>query len=103
MDSWESEDGMYTRDEFIERKQMYTKNIDSLKEKIAEAKKNAPAPVDYSEKIETIHMILDCLGNEDIDAKSKNIFLKQFIEKITYDTIDNGVNKKVPVLEVYWK
>ena len=103
MDSWESEDGMYTRDEFIERKQMYTKNIDSLKEKIAEAKKNAPAPVDYSEKVETIHTILDCLANEDIDAKSKNIFLKNYIEKITYDTIDNGVNKKVPILEVYWK
>lgn len=103
MDSWESEDGMYTRDEFIERKQMYTQNIDVLKEKIAEAKKNAPAPVDYSEKIETIHMILDCLGNEDVDAKSKNIFLKKFIDKITYDTIDNGVNKKKPVLEVYWK
>ena len=103
MDSWESEDGMYTRDEFIERKQMYTQSIDALKEKIAEAKKNAPAPVDYSEQITTLHAIIDCINNEDIDAKSKNVFLKQFIEKITYDTIDNGVNKKVPVLEVFLK
>ena len=103
MDSWESEDGMYTRDEFIERKQMYVQNIEALKTKIAEAKKNAPAPVDYSEKIETIHSILDCINNEDIDAKSKNVFLKQNFEKITYDTIDNGKNQKVPVLEVFWK
>jgi DNA invertase Pin-like site-specific DNA recombinase len=103
MDSWESEDGMYTRDEFIERKQMYTRNIDDLKEKIAEAKKNTPAPVDYSEQITTLHAIINCINNEDIDAKSKNIFLKQFIDKITYDTIDNGVNKKVPVLEVFLK
>lgn len=101
MDSWESEDGMYTRDEFIERKQMYTQNIDTLKTKIAEAKKNAPAPVDYSEQITTLHAILDCINNQDIDAKSKNVFLKQLISKITYDIIDNGVNKKVPVLEVF--
>ena len=93
----------YTKDEFIERKQMYTKNIDDLKTKIAEAKKNAPAPVDYSEQITTLHAIINCIKNEDVDAKTKNVFLKRFIEKITYDTIDNGVNKKVPVLEVYMK
>ena len=103
MDSWESEDGMYTRDEFIERKQMYTQSIDALKENIAEAKKNAPAPVDYSEQITTLHAIMDCINNEEMDAKAKNVFLKQFIDKITYDTIDNGVNKKVPVLEVFMK
>ena len=103
MDSWEADDGMYTRDEFIERKQMYTANIEALKTKIAEAKKNAPAPVDYQVQIETIHSILECLLNEDIDAKAKNVFLKQFIDKITYDTIDNGVNNKVPILEVFWK
>ena len=103
LDSWESEDGMYTKDEFIERKQMYTKNIDDLKTKIAEAKENAPAPVDYSEQITTLHAIINCINNEDVDAKTKNVFLKRFIEKITYDTIDNGVNKKVPVLEVYMK
>ena len=103
MDSWESEDGMYTKDEFIERKQMYTKKIDELKEKIAEAKKNAPAPVDYSEQITTLHAIINCIKSEDVDAKTKNIFLKRFIEKITYDIIDNGVNKKVPVLEVHMK
>jgi len=103
MDSWESDDGMYTRDEFIERKQMYTQNIEALKTKIAEAKKNAPTPVDYSEQITTLHAIIDCINNEDIDAKSKNVYLKQFIEKITYDTIDNGVNQKVPVLEVFLK
>lgn len=103
LDSWESEDGMYTKDEFIERKQMYTKNIDDLKTKIAEAKENAPAPVDYSEQITTLHAVINCIKNEDVDAKTKNVFLKRFIEKITYDTIDNGVNKKVPVLEVYMK
>lgn len=103
MDSWESEDGMYTKEEFIERKQMYTSGIDALKAKIAEAKENAPAKIDYSEQIITLHAILDCISNPDLDAKAKNVFLKRYIEKITYDVIDNGVNKKVPVLEVFLK
>lgn len=103
MDSWESEDGMYTKEEFIERKQMYTSGIDALKEKIAEAKENAPAQIDYSEQITMLHTILDCIGNPDLDAKAKNVFLKRYIEKITYDVVDNGVNKKIPVLEVFLK
>lgn len=103
MDSWESEDGMYTKEEFIERKQMYTSGIEALKTKIAEAKENAPAKIDYSEQIATLNAIIDCINNPDIDAKSKNVILKQYIEKITYDVIDNGVNKKVPVLEVFLK
>ena len=103
MDSWEADDGMYTRDEFIERKQMYVQSIEAIKEKLAAEREHSPAPVDYSERIATIHSILDCINNPDIDAKSKNIFLKQFIEKITLDTINNGVNKKVPVLEIFLK
>ena len=103
LDSWESDDGMYTKDEFIERKAMYNQSIETAKQKIAEAKKNAPAKVDHSEKIVTIHALLDCINNKDIDAKAKNVFMKQYIDKITYDTIDNGVNQKVPILEIVWK
>lgn len=103
MDSWESEDGMYTKEEFIERKQMYTTSIDALKKRIAEAKETAPATINYSEQIATLKAIIDCINNPDLDAKAKNVFLKQYIEKITYDVVDNGVNKKVPVLEVFLK
>lgn len=103
MDSWESEEGLYTKEEFIERKQMYTSGMEALKAKIAEAKENAPAKVDYSEQITTLKMIIDCINNDEIDAKSKNTILKQHIDKITYDVIDNGVNKKVPVLELFMK
>lgn len=103
MDSWEADDGMYTRDEFIERKQMYTQKIDALKEQIAAAQKDAPAPVDYEEKILTVHKVIDCIQDKTMSAKAKNDFLKEVIEKITYDIIDNGVNKKIPVLEIFWR
>lgn len=103
MDSWEADDGMYTRDEFIERKQMYTQKINSLKAQIAAAQKDAPAPVDYEEKILTVHKVIDCIQDKTMSAKAKNDLLKEFIDKITYDIIDNGKNKKIPVLEIFWK
>lgn len=74
MDSWESEDGLYTRDEFIERKQMYNATIEKLKERIKEEKQNAPAPIDYSEIIKSVHEMIDCLNNPSISAKVKTIF-----------------------------
>ena len=98
------EDGTYTRDEFIERKLIYNQAIDELKKQIQEAKKSAPEPVDYSEQIVRIHAIIDCISDPDKPAKAKNDFLKQFIDKITYDAIDYGRKKGgLPILEVFWK
>lgn len=103
-DSWEADDGTYTRTEFIERKGMYTQTIENLKKEIAEMKKVTPAPVDYEERIFNFHSMLDCINNPDLDAKAKNIFLKEFIEKIEFDTIDLGRGKGAdPVLDVYFK
>ena len=93
MDSWESEDGTYTRDEFIERKQMYNVTIDKLKEQIQEAKKNAPAPIDYAEKIKNAHAMIDCINDSEISAKAKNDFLKRYIDRIEYAAIDYGRRK----------
>lgn len=98
------EDETYTRDEFIERKQHYNQKIDEIKKQIQEAQKAVPEPVDYSEKIETLHAMADCVKNPNISAKKKNDFLKQFIEKITYDSIDYGKRKGgKAVLDVFLK
>lgn len=93
LDSWESEDGMYTRDEFIERKQKYDATIGKLKEQIQEAKQNAPEPINYAEKIETLHALIDCIRNPSLSAQAKNDFLKQYIERIDYDVLDLGYRK----------
>lgn len=103
-DSWEADDGTYTKEEFIERKQMYVATIDSLKSKIQEAKKSAPAPVNYAEQIVTIHQMIDCLNDPEKDALAKNDFLKQYIDRIDYDVIDFGQAKGgKAVLDVYLK
>lgn len=103
-DSWEADDGTYTREEFIERKQIYTKTIDAIKKQIQEAKAAMPKPVDYSERITTLHQIIACIKDESIDAEEKNFFLKQFIDYIDYDVIDLGRNKGgKPMFDVYLK
>ena len=103
-DSWESEDGMYTRDEFIERKQMYSSSIENLKERIKDAKQNTPEPVNYPEQITNLHNLIDCIQNPELDAQAKNDFMKQFIDHITFDVIDHGVRRgATPILEVFLK
>lgn len=101
-DSWEADDGTYTKEEFIERKQMYVRTIEKLNQQIKDFKANTPKPVDYKERIETLHAAIETLQDKDTDAKEKNIFLKQVIEKITFDSIDHGLNKgATPVLEIF--
>ena len=103
-DSWEADDGTYTKEEFIERKQMYTQTIDKLKQQIKDFEANIPKPINYEERITTLHAVIDTLRNNEIDAKEKNDFLKQVIEKITFDSIDHGKNKgATPVLEIILK
>lgn len=98
------EDGVYSRDEFIERKQFYNQEIEKLKTEIEEAKKNAPKPVDYSAKVHSLNSMLDCIRDTELTAKEKNDFLKLFIDRITYDVIDLGHKKGgKPILEVQFK
>ena len=104
LDSWESDDGMYTKDEFLERKRMYDGTIEQLKSKIQEEKRNGPEPIDYAEKITTLHAMIDCIRNPELSAQDKNDFLKSFIDRIEYDAIDLGYRKGgKAVLDVFFK
>lgn len=97
-------DEVYTRDEYIEWKQYYNKEIEEIKKQIQEALNAFPEPVNYSEQIVNLHRMIECVTDQDLSAKKKNDFLKQFIDRITYDAIDYGRSKggKV-ILEVFLK
>ena len=98
------EDEVYTRDEFIERKQHYNQLIDELKKQVQEAQTAFPEPVDYSEQIVNLHAIIECIKDPNTSPKKKNDFMKQFIDRITYDAIDYGRGKGgKPILEVFFK
>lgn len=98
------EDEVYTRDEFIERKQIYNQAIEDLKEQIAEAKKAAPEPVNFSERIHSLNSMIACINDPDLSAKAKNDYLKLFIDRISYDVVDFGHKKGgKPIIEVHFK
>lgn len=87
------EDEVYSKDEFIERKQIYAQTIDALKEQIRDAKANLPEVVDYSEKIITLHKLIEAIQDTEISAKAKNDFLSEYIDDVKYDVIDGGDGK----------
>lgn len=98
------EDGTYTRDEFLERKLHYNEKIDNTKKQIQEARKSTPEPVDYSEQISNLYAMIDCMKDDGLSVKQKNDFLKQFISKITYDSISYGQRRGgKAILEVFLK
>ena len=95
------ESGIYTKEEFIERKNVYTKRIETLRESIEEARN--VEEIDYEEKIVKFTEVLEALTNPEIDAKHKNDLLKEIINRIEYDCIDLGRQKGGEVtLDVYY-
>lgn len=98
------EDEVYTREEFLERKHFYNQEIEELQEKIIETENAAPAPVNYAEWISNLYSMIDCINDPDLSPKTKNDYLKQFIDRISYDVIDFGHKKGgKPVFEVFFK
>lgn len=96
------EDGVYDNNEFIERKQAVYNTIEEIKKQIQVAKDEAPEPVDYEEKITQLHKLIDCIKNPDISAKSKNIFMKEYIDYIEYDVEDFGRQKGGrPIIDIH--
>lgn len=98
------EDEVYTRDEFIERKQKNAIEIENLTNQIQQEKENLPRTIDYEERITTVHSLIDTISSTSLTASEKNAFLKTYIQDIKYSAIDYGQGKGgKPVLEVILK
>lgn len=78
------EDGIYTKEEYIERNSKLQERILNVKEEIADEKNNVPVKIDYEDKIMTFKDCLSSLDDSDISAADKNILLKSCIDKIIY-------------------
>lgn len=87
------EDGVYSNDEFIERKQNSNKAIETIEKALKEIAETTPPPVDYESKIVKFSEVLEALKDDSVEAKAKNELLKDIIEVIEYDCEDLGTNK----------
>lgn len=86
-DAFESD--IYTKDEFLNRKQLSEQKIAALKEQLQEAM--SIVIVDREEKIYTLHQAIGYLENKNVSAKEKNLFLKQFISRIDFDRVGDKI------------
>lgn len=80
--SWEKE--IISDNEFVERKHVHNTRIETLKAEIATLEDSIPAQEEYEEKIMLLSDALDAIQDNDIDAETKNLFLKKIISKIEF-------------------
>lgn len=83
-ESYEANDGTYTREEFIERKAVYNSKIAEAESTLSALKPITISPHEVEEKKSSIHTAIEMLRDPSISAKAKNDFLCSFIHKITY-------------------
>lgn len=84
------EDGVYSKEEFLDRKKSLEENISTSKDDLKKEKERQF--VDYAQKALTFHTVLDSLMDDEIPIENKNALLKGIIERIEYEDI-NGEAK----------
>lgn len=77
------EDGLYTEEEFLERKNDINDDITMLTARIAEAKEVVPVEIDYREKTAKFSEAIDAIENG-ANPKLVNDFLKEILCDIRY-------------------
>ena len=81
------EKGIYSEDKFLERNQKLVAEMEELKTKIFNAKKELPKEIDYEDKIVKLKEAIGCLRNDEMSPKAKNQLLKSIIDRIEYELI----------------
>jgi site-specific DNA recombinase len=81
-DAWEDED--ITDNEFVERKAVNTQRIEAIKAQMEELEDSIPEKEEYEELIMLLSDALEALLDPEVDAESKNAFLKQIVKKIEF-------------------
>lgn len=91
------EDGIYTANEFVERKAVHNARIESIKAQIEALEDSIPEKEEFQEVIMGLTDALAALLDPDLDADVKNVYLKGIIEKIEY----SRENTEEFMLDVY--
>lgn len=90
---------IYTANEFVQRKAKHNARLASIEKEIRELENTIPERTEYQEKIMYLHEALDMLKDEEISAKLKNEYLKQFIQKVEF----SRENNEEFILDIYLK
>ena len=86
------ENGIYTTEMFLTRKNALEEDKKRLLSAISSAKDKMSTTKTNETRIITLHQALDMLSDDSIPVKAKNEFLKSFIKKITYVKINKEIS-----------
>ena len=93
------EDGIYTANEFVERKTKHNAAIEYYEKQIIELENSIPEKEEYEDVIMLLSEALDSLLDSNLDAEIKNEYLKRIIDKIEF----SRENNEEFILDVYLK
>lgn len=93
------EEGIYTSNEFVQRKAVHNGKIESIQKQMAALEYSIPEKEEYEEKIMYLSDALDSLLDENLDAEIKNEYLKRIVDKIEF----SRENDEEFILDVYLK
>ena len=93
------EEGIYTANEFVERKAKHNASIESYEKQIAELENTIPEKEEYEEIIMMLSEALDSLLDTTLDADIKNEYLKRIISRIEF----SRENNEEFILDLYLK
>lgn len=86
-DAWEDND--LSDNEFVKRKAVNVEKIEMIKKQMEELEESIPEKEEYHEKVIKLSDALASLLDEDLDADSKNEYLKQIVDKIEFSRENN--------------
>ena len=86
-DSWENDD--ITNNEFVERKNIHNTKIEELEKQIEELEYTIPEKVEHEEKLLLLSDAFIAIRDDELDAATKNEFLKRIISRIEFSR-ENG-------------
>ena len=83
------EEGVYTANEFVQRKAVHNERIESIKHQIEALEDTIPEKEEYDEKVMALTDALIALQDEGLDAEVKNAYLKRIIDRIEFTRENN--------------
>ena len=83
------EEGIYTANEFIERKAKHNATLEAIQKQMIELENSIPEKEEYEEKIIMFSEALDSLLDDTLDAEIKNEYLKRIFDRIEFSRENN--------------
>lgn len=78
------EDRSITHNEFIERKAVHDQKLDLLEEQLIELENTIPEKEEFEEKLLLVSDALIALTDDELDAETKNMFMKKIVKQIEF-------------------